>query len=163
MTQNPADPAASIDDEPAFYLDKANPAVWKALNGLALAARKATDDAGVPRGVVELASVRISQINGCAFCLDLHCRLAVEAGVPERKIHVLPAWREAGLFTVLERAALDVAEAVTLLPDDEVRIAALARARAELGNERFSALSWAAVSMNAFNRVSIVSRHKVTP
>lgn len=156
-------PAPEGDDVPAFYLDKANPALWKALNGLALAARKATDDAGLPRGVVELTSVRISQINGCAFCLDLHGRLAVEAGVPERKLHVLPAWREAGLFTVLERAALDIAEAVTLLPDDELRIEALARARAELGDERFSALCWSAVTMNSFNRVSIVSRHRVQP
>ncbi|GAB3272570.1 carboxymuconolactone decarboxylase family protein [Sinomonas notoginsengisoli] len=150
-------------DEPSFYLDKANPAAWKALNGLALAVRKATDDAGLPRAVVELAAVRISQINGCAFCLDLHGRLAVEAGVPERKLHVLAAWREAGLFSVLERAALDVAEAVTLLPDDEARLETLAGARAELGDARFSALCWAAVTMNAFNRVSIVSRHKVQP
>ncbi|WP_077488784.1 carboxymuconolactone decarboxylase family protein [Sinomonas mesophila] len=158
MTNSAAEP----DDAHAFYLDKANPPIWKALNSLALAVRKATDDAGLPRDVVELASVRISQINGCAYCLDMHGRLAVEAGVPERKLHVLPAWRETGIFTVLERAALDIAEAVTLLPDDEVRIEALARARAELGDERFSALSWAAISMNAFNRLSIVSRHKVT-
>jgi AhpD family alkylhydroperoxidase len=155
--------AQDLTDEPSFYLDKSDPASWKALNALTLAVRKATDDAGLPRAVVELASVRISQINGCAYCLDLHGRLAVEAGVPERKLHVLPAWREAGLFTVLERAALDVAEAVTLLPDDEERLNTLAKARAELGDARFSALAWAAVTMNAFNRVSIVSRHKVQP
>jgi AhpD family alkylhydroperoxidase len=155
--------APDLTDEPAFYLDKANPAVWKALNGLALAARQAADDAGLPRAVVELASVRISQINGCAYCLDLHGRLAVEAGVPERKLHVLAAWREAGVFTVLERAALDVAEAVTLLPENEERVAILGRARAELGDARFSALCWSATTMNAFNRVSIVSRHKVQP
>ncbi|AMM34401.1 Alkylhydroperoxidase AhpD family core domain protein [Sinomonas atrocyanea] len=156
-------PAPDLTDEPSFYLDKSDPTSWKALNALTLAVRKATDDAGLPRAVVELASVRISQINGCAYCLDLHGRLAVEAGVPERKLHVLPAWREAGLFTVLERAALDVAEAVTLLPDDEERLNTLAKARAELGDARFSALAWAAVTMNAFNRVSIVSRHKVQP
>ena len=155
--------APDLTDEPSFYLDKSDPTSWKALNALTLAVRKATDDAGLPRAVVELASVRISQINGCAYCLDLHGRLAVEAGVPERKLHVLPAWREAGLFTVLERAALDIAEAVTLLPDDEERLATLAKARAELGDARFSAMSWAAVTMNAFNRVSIVSRHKVLP
>jgi AhpD family alkylhydroperoxidase len=160
MTQSPA---SEPDDEPAFYLDKSDPAVWKAFNAVALQVRQAADDAGLPRAVVELASVRISQINGCAFCLDLHGRLAVEAGVPERKLHVLPAWREAGLFTVLERAALDVAEAITVLPDDDERVAVLARARAELGDARYSALCWAAVSMNAFNRVSIVSRHKVRP
>ncbi|GAB4098518.1 carboxymuconolactone decarboxylase family protein [Sinomonas halotolerans] len=160
MTHNPA---PESDEAHAFYLDKSDPAAWKAINAFALAVRKATDDAGLPRDVVELAAVRISQINGCAYCLDLHGRLAAEAGVSARKLNVLPAWREAGVYTVLERAALDIAEAVTLLPEDEERIAALSRARAELGDARYSALSWAAISMNAFNRLSIVSRHKVTP
>ena len=164
MTPNTADsPAAEIDDEPAFYLDKANPKVWKALVAFRAAVHEATDAAGLPREAVELLSLRISQINRCTYCLDLHGRQAIEAGVPVRKLHLLPAWREAGMFTVLERAALDIAEAVTLLPDDDERVAVLAGARAELGEERYAALCWAATSMNAFNRLSIVSRHKIKP
>lgn len=155
--------ASDLDDEPAFYLDKANPRVWKALVAFRTTVHEATDAAGLPRDVVELLSLRISQINRCTYCLDLHGRQAAEAGVPVRKLNVLPAWREAGIFTVLERVALDIAEAVTLLPDDDERVAVLAGARAELGDERFSALCWAAISMNTFNRLSIVSRHKITP
>ena len=64
----------------AFYLDKSDPASWKALNGLALKVREATEAAGLPRSLVELLNVRISQINSCAYCLDMHSRLALEAG-----------------------------------------------------------------------------------
>lgn len=156
-------PEADLEEPASFYLDKANPAIWKSLVAFRAKVHEATDAAGVPRDAVELLSLRISQINRCTYCLDLHGRQAAEAGVPARKLNVLPAWREAGMFTVLERVALDIAEAVTLLPDDDERAAILDRAHAELGDERFSALCWAAISMNAFNRLSIVSRHKVKP
>ncbi|BCT77985.1 alkyl hydroperoxide reductase AhpD [Sinomonas cyclohexanicum] len=154
-------PEADLEEPASFYLDKANPAIWKSLVAFRAKVHEATDAAGVPRDAVELLSLRISQINRCTYCLDLHGRQAAEAGVPARKLNVLPAWREAGMFTVLERVALDIAEAITLLPDDDERAAILDRAHAELGDERFSALCWAAISMNAFNRLSIVSRHKV--
>ncbi|GHG50243.1 alkyl hydroperoxide reductase AhpD [Sinomonas cellulolyticus] len=156
-------PEADLEEPASFYLDKANPAIWKSLVAFRAKVHEATDAAGVPRDAVELLSLRISQINRCTYCLDLHGRQAAEAGVPARKLNVLPAWREAGMFTVLERVALDIAEAITLLPDDDERAAILDRAHAELGDERFSALCWAAISMNAFNRLSIVSRHKVKP
>jgi AhpD family alkylhydroperoxidase len=154
---------ADLEEPASFYLDKANPPIWKALVAFRAQVHEATDAAGLPRAAVELLSLRISQINRCTYCLDLHGRQAAEAGVPARKLNVLPAWREAGMFTVLERVALDIAEAITLLPDDDERAAILERAHAELGDARFSALCWAAISMNAFNRLSIVSRHRVKP
>lgn len=145
-----------------FYLDKADPASWKALNALAAAVREAAAAAGVGRDVVELANVRISQLNGCAYCLNLHVRLAEEAGVAPVKLRVLPAWREtAMIFTELEEAALAIAEAVTLLPDEDERVAALESARFAVGDSTYSALCWAATTMNTFNRISIVSRHRV--
>ncbi|WP_415855321.1 carboxymuconolactone decarboxylase family protein [Sinomonas sp. G460-2] len=147
---------------PSFYLDKADPGSWKALNSLATAVREATEAAGLPRDVVELANVRISQINGCAYCLDLHVRAAEEAGTAAVKLRVLPAWRETSIFSETEEAALTIAEAVTLLPDDDERVASLESARFALGDEAYSALCWAAATMNTFNRVSIVSRHRVT-
>jgi AhpD family alkylhydroperoxidase len=146
---------------PAFYLDKADPGSWKALNVLASAVREATDGAGLSRDVVELLNVRISQINGCAYCLDLHVRLAEEAGTAAVKLRVLPAWRETSIFSETEEAALTIAEAVTLLPDDDERVASLESARFALGDTAYSALCWAAATMNTFNRVSIVSRHRV--
>ena len=147
----------------APFLDKSNPAAWKAFNGAALKVQEAAEAAGVGRDVVELVNLRISQINACAFCLDLHGRRALEAGVTDQKLHVLAAWRRTDLFTGLERAALAVAEAATLLPDEEELAAEVEAARAVLGDERYTALAWAAVAMNAFNRISVLSRHPVRP
>ena len=146
-----------------FYLDKADPGSWRALNGLARKAAAAAEDAGLSRALVELLSIRVSQLNGCAYCLDLHTGYAVEAGVSAQKLAVLPAWRETELFDDLEQAALAIGEVVALLPDEETRLAELAVARAELTDEQYSALQWTAVAINAFNRISVLSRHRVRP
>jgi AhpD family alkylhydroperoxidase len=146
-----------------FFLDKSDPASWRALNGLALKVADAAQQAGVPRSVLELVNVRISQLNGCAFCLDLHVRLAREAGASEQQLAVLPAWRETTVFTPTERAALSIGEAATELPGHQHLQAEMSAARAVLTDAQYSALQWAAVTMNAFNRVSILSRHPVRP
>ncbi|MHA7175022.1 carboxymuconolactone decarboxylase family protein [Arthrobacter sp. Sr24] len=144
-----------------FFLDKSDPASWRALNGLALKVKAATDDSGIPRSVVELLNMRVSQINGCAFCLDMHGRLALEAGVSSQQLAVLPVWRETDLFTELERAALAIGEAAALLTTSESRQVELQEARTALTDEQFSALQWAGIAINAFNRVSIMSQHPV--
>ena len=144
-----------------FFLDKSDPGSWRALNGLALKVSTAAEAAGLGRGVVELLNVRVSQLNGCAYCLDLHDRLAREAGVSTQQLAVLPAWREAGVFTAVERAALEIGEAATVLHDGGNSVAELAAARAVLTEPQYSALQWCAISMNAFNRVSILSGHPV--
>lgn len=146
-----------------FYLDKADPGSWRALNGLSRKVAAAAEGAGLSRALVELLNTRVSQLNGCAYCLDLHTGYAVAAGVSAQKLAVLPAWRETELFDDLERAALAIGEAVAVLPDEETRLAELAVARAELTDEQYSALQWTAVAINAFNRVSILSRHRVRP
>lgn len=146
-----------------FYLDKADPGSWRALNAFSRKVGTSAEEAGLSRALVELLNIRVSQLNGCAFCLDLHTGYAVEAGVSAQKLAVLPAWRETQLFDDLERAALAIGEAVALLPDEETRLAELAVARAELTDEQYSALQWTAVAINAFNRVSVLSRHRVRP
>ncbi|WP_127125106.1 carboxymuconolactone decarboxylase family protein [Georgenia sp. SYP-B2076] len=146
-----------------LHLDKADPAIWKALNAVALKVRAATDAAGLPRTLVELVNVRASQINGCAYCLDQHVRQALEAGETPQRLAVLAAWRDTSLFSEQEKAALTVAETVTTLPGEEARTAELARARRVLTDEQYSALTWAAIAINAYNRVSILSRHTVRP
>lgn len=142
-----------------FYLDKSNPRVWKALNSFGFAITQAADEAGVDRDLLELMYVRISQINGCLFCLDLHTRRSVEKGLPNELLAQLPAWEESHAFTEHERAVLAVGEAVTNLPPADERRATLAAARAVLGDDAFAAVEWAAIGMNAYNRVSIVSEH----
>lgn len=146
-----------------FYLDKSDPASWRALNGLALKVATAAEQADLPRSVIELLNMRISQLNGCAFCLDLHVRLAREAGATDQQLAVLAAWRETRVFTPTERAALTIGEAATGLPGHDSLHAEMSAARAALTDAQFSALQWAAVTMNAFNRISILSRHPVSP
>jgi AhpD family alkylhydroperoxidase len=145
-----------------IYLDKQHPTLWRALNGLGLKVREAAEAAGLDEKTVELLRVRVSQLNGCAYCLDLHVREALEAGESVQRLAVLPAWRETALFTEKERAALALAESITDLPGHDVQGHEEAFAREHLSEEEFSAVSWLVITMNAFNRVSITSHHPVT-
>ncbi|WP_066302787.1 carboxymuconolactone decarboxylase family protein [Arthrobacter luteolus] len=145
------------------FIDKQNRPVYQALAATAAAVRAAALDAGLDRIVMELVNLRVSQLNGCAYCLDLHTRQALEEGETPQRLSVLPAWRDTRLFTDTERAALGLAEALTLLPDGEHREDIFAEYQALLSAEHFSVLSWAVVTMNAFNRVSIISGHPVKP
>ncbi|MFP5312038.1 MAG: carboxymuconolactone decarboxylase family protein [Actinomycetes bacterium] len=144
-----------------LYLDKQHPGLWKAISGLGLKVQEAAEEAGISRALLELLNVRISQLNGCAYCLDLHVRRASEAGETAQRLAVLPAWRETALFTDKERAALALVESITELPDQRSREEAEGFARDCLTAAEFSAVSWVAVTMNAFNRVSISSHHPV--
>lgn len=146
-----------------LYLDKSNPAVYKAMTDVTRAVAKARDEAGIDRRLSELVNVRVSQLNGCVFCLDLHTRKLLDLGENPQRVAVLPAWRDAELFTETERAALELAEYLTDLPAPEQRIAAEYRVREVLSDDEYAALAWVAITMNSFNRVSIASRHPVTP
>ena len=145
----------------SLYLDKAVPAAYAAATDLAREAGVAAEAAGLDRLLVELVNMRVSQINGCAFCLDLHHRRAVRAGESERRLAVLDAWPETGLFTVQERAALALAESITRLPDVDARRATEEESRTVLGDDAFAAVAWVALTMNAFNRISMTSHHPV--
>ena len=144
-----------------IFLDKQHPAVWRALNGLGLKVKEAAQEAGMEPRTMELLHVRISQLNGCAYCLDLHVRDAVKAGETPQRLAVLPAWRDTSLFTDKERAALALAESITALPGHHSQEQEEAFAREHLTEEEFSVVSWLAIAMNAFNRVSITSHHPV--
>lgn len=143
------------------YLDKADPRSWKALNSLALATSQAAEAAGVERETLELMNVLISQLNRCSFCLDMHTRRALEAGTSIARLAQLPAWRDSAVFDENQRAALAIGEAATVLAESDDRRAELGMARRALGNEAFTAIEWAAVVMNAYNRVSVLSEHPV--
>lgn len=145
----------------SVFLDKAQPATYQAAVGLSGAVGEAAEAAGVGRILVELVNMRVSQINGCAYCLDLHHRQALEAGESERRLNVLEAWAETSLFTEQERAALQLAEAITRLPEPDERRYAEDEARAVLGEAAYAAVAWVAITMNAFNRISITSHHPV--
>ncbi|MDP9693898.1 UNVERIFIED_ORG: AhpD family alkylhydroperoxidase [Arthrobacter globiformis] len=146
-----------------IFLDKHHTAAWRALNGLGLKAKEAVLEAGLDEKLIELLNVRISQINGCAYCLDMHVADAVKGGESTQRLAVLPAWRDTAVFADHERAALALAESITVLPDARTRELEDAYAREHLTDEQYSAVSWLAIAMNAFNRVSITSQHPVRP
>lgn len=145
------------------YLDKAVPEAWKAAQAYSETVMREAADRGLSAPEIELVKVRASQLNGCAFCLDLHARQARQAGVPQQRLDLLPAWRETAVFTDREAAVLAVAEAATRLPLTDEAQADLAAARGVLGDDAFAAAEWVAVTINAFNRVSILSEHPVRP
>ncbi|MFJ1753501.1 carboxymuconolactone decarboxylase family protein [Kitasatospora sp. NPDC088134] len=131
--------------------------------GTAEAVRAAAAEAGIERRLVELINLRVSQLNGCAYCLDVHTKAALKEGETVQRLGVLAAWRETGLYDERERAALALAEATTHPADSAAQEAAYAQARTVLGNEQISAVIWIAIAINAFNRVSILSKHPVRP
>ena len=145
------------------YLDKVMPEAWKAASAFSAAIREAASQRGLSLQEVEFIKLRASQINACAFCMDLHAREARKAGTAQQKLDLLPAWRETQVFDERERAVLAVAEAVTSLPTTDESDADLAGAQSVLGEEAFVAAEWVAVTINAFNRISILSHHPVRP
>ncbi|MCB1274708.1 MAG: carboxymuconolactone decarboxylase family protein [Leucobacter sp.] len=145
------------------FMDKAIPEVWATAEAFSGSVGEAALEHGLARTEAELIKVRASEINGCAFCLDLHARQARQAGVTQQKLDLLAAWRETDLYDERERAVLAIAEAATRLPLSEEGEADLFGARSVLGDEAFAAAEWVAVAINAFNRVSILSRHPVRP
>ncbi|MBE1527187.1 AhpD family alkylhydroperoxidase [Sphingopyxis sp. OAS728] len=115
---------------------------------------------GLPAELVELVYLRISQINNCAYCLDLHTRDLIRRGVATEKLALVQAWREAGaLFSERERAALAWAESVTLVAATGVPDEAFEAARAQFDEKELVDLTLAISLMNAFNRMAISFRN----
>jgi len=115
---------------------------------------------GLPAELVELVYLRISQINNCAYCLDLHTRDLIRRGVGTEKLALVQAWREAGaLFSERERAALAWAESVTLVAATGVPDEAFEAARVQFEEKELVDLTLAVSLMNAFNRMAISFRN----
>ncbi|MDO5682078.1 MAG: carboxymuconolactone decarboxylase family protein [Propionibacteriaceae bacterium] len=146
-----------------IYIDAQMPRIMRAHNSWAAAITASAEEVGLDRKLVELVNLRVSQLNGCGICLDTHHRQAIAAGESEQRIAVLPAWRHVGLYSEVERAALGLAEAITGLPDQETQDVAYAEAAAVFNDDQLAVISWVAVAINSFNRVSITSHHPVRP
>ncbi|MYW62916.1 carboxymuconolactone decarboxylase family protein [Streptomyces sp. SID8379] len=143
------------------FVDKQSPEAYHALVETAEAVRATAADAGLDRRLVELVNLRVSQLNGCAYCLNVHTRAALRAGETTQRLGVLAAWRDTAVFTERERAALALAEATTAPADAALQSDAYDDARAHFTDAEISAVIWVAITINAFNRVSILSKHPV--
>lgn len=137
------------------------PEVFKAQGKVIGQLRKVYPEVDLSEALVELVSVRVSQLNGCAACLATHVPGALKAGVEQDKLDVLPAWRELlGYFSEQEYAALELAEEITLLPRGNRHSEAARKACGVFAEEQVAALEWAIIMINAYNRISIMSEHQ---
>ena len=133
---------------------KVSPELYDAMMTLSTAAAKDVDPE-----LAELVKIRASQINHCAFCLDMHTRDARKHGVSEQKLDVLAAWAEAGdLFTERERAALALTEAITELGHEGVSDDVYAQAAAVFSDRELGQVIAMAVTINAWNRINAAVR-----
>ncbi|QHE93656.1 carboxymuconolactone decarboxylase family protein [Pandoraea fibrosis] len=115
-------------------------------------------DCGLPDGLVELVWLRASQLNGCAFCIDMHVTDGLKVGIDSRRLHLLAAWRETELYSPAERAALAWTEAVTNVQDGHVPDAVFDALRAHYDDKQITDLTFAIATINAWNRVAISFR-----
>jgi AhpD family alkylhydroperoxidase len=143
------------------HVDKQDRDTYRALVALSTSAETAAAAAGFSPAFVEVLRLRVSQINGCAFCLRTHFRAAVAAGETTDRLAVLSSWRETEYFSPREGAAIELAEAVTSVSSGPVDEALYERVSATLSAAEISAVTWIAIVMNSFNRVRITNRQEV--
>lgn len=118
-------------------------------------------DCGLQHELIDLVNLRVSQINGCAYCIDMHSRDLIKRGVTVEKLVLVPVWHEAGaVFNARERAALAWAETVTRVSETGVPDASYKAITAEFNEKELSDLTYAIALMNAFNRLGVSFRKK---
>jgi len=133
-------------------------AFYRALSHLDNAATKELDHVEFDPQLRELVRIRASQINGCAYCIDMHTKDARAIGETEQRIYALPAWRETPFFNEKERAALAFTESVTLLATDHVPSEDYEAVAAHFSPEELAALVSLIVAINAWNAVGVSTR-----
>ena len=153
--------STSVDEfPPEQRLDyaAAAPAGLKALEGL----QHYVEHCGLDPNLLELVKLRCSQINGCAYCVDLHARRLRQAGESHQRVDAVAVWRESPVFTQLERAALGWAEAVTLIGEDHVPYDLYRWVDRYFTGKTLADLTLAVIAINAWNRLAVTFR-KPTP
>jgi AhpD family alkylhydroperoxidase len=134
---------------------KASPEGFKAFGAVYAYLQKS----GLPKQLIDLVYLRVSQINGCAYCIDMHSRDLLKSGLSVDKVVLVPGWRDAGeVFSPRERIALAWAETVTRVAETHVPDADYQAAAAEFSDKELADLTYAIGLMNAFNRFGITFR-----
>jgi len=123
--------------------------------------RKFSEGSGLERSLLELMKTRVSQINGCAFCIDVHAKDACAAGETEQRLYGLSAWRETPHYSERERAALAWAEAVTNISQIDESDEEYEAARAQFSAEELIKLTVVVIAINGWNRMAVAFRETV--
>jgi AhpD family alkylhydroperoxidase len=140
--------------QPRFNYYKAAPESMQAMVALSSHSR----NNGLEPSLLELVKIRASQLNHCAYCLEMHTREARAAGETEARLHLLAAWQESPLYTERERAALAWTEAVTLVATSQVSDEVYQKARAQFSEEELVKLTLAISVINMWNRFAVSFR-----
>lgn len=138
--------------------DALAPRFSRAMNALDAAANVELDQRAIDPVMREFVRLRVSQINGCAYCVDMHATAARTAGATTQTVDAVAIWRDSGLFTATERAALELAEEITRAPETHVRAEVLDAVISEIGEEGASALVALIVTINAWNAIGVTTR-----
>lgn len=125
-----------------------------ALKGM-LALEDYVKNSGLEFSLYELVKLRASQINGCAYCIDMHSKDARKGGETEQRLYLLSAWKETSFFSERERAALAWTEALTLISENEISDELYEKVRAQFTEKEHVALTMAIVAINGWNRLAI--------
>ena len=133
---------------------KVSPDLFKAMASL----QNYVDASGLERKLLDLAEIRASQINGCAYCIVMHTNDARKHGESDEWMHLLNAWREAPVYSARERAALAWTEAVTMVSDSHVPDDVYGEARRHFSEKELVDLTAAVIAINAWNRAAIAFR-----
>ena len=139
-------------------VDAAVPAFSKAMAHLDTTATRELDRVGIPKGLRDLLRLRASQINGCAYCVDMHASDAATNGESLQRIHAVSIWGESPLFTEKERAAFAFTETVTRVADTHVPAADYDAVAAHWSDEEVGALLALIVTINAWNELAVATR-----
>jgi AhpD family alkylhydroperoxidase len=131
-----------------------NPGIVQAMLGLERQIRKVSLD----ERLLDLVRMRASQINGCAYCLDMHSKDARASGETEQRLYGLDAWRETPYYSPRERAALEWTESLTLVADSHAPDEVYERVREQFSEDELAHLSLAIVAINGWNRLNIAAR-----
>lgn len=137
-----------------FTMNKVNPAAYEAMFAL----ERYVESTSIPKPLRELIKIRASQLNSCAFCIDMHTKEARRLGETEQRIYALNAWRETPFFTPEERAVLAFTEAVTLLADTHVPDDVYEEVRSYFDELQTSEILMQIVTINAWNRLGVSTR-----
>ncbi len=140
--------------QPRMDYLKAAPGVYEALMGL----QKQLERSGLDERLIDLVCLRVSQVNGCAFCVDMHWKDLRSLGEDEQRLYMLDVWREWGGYSERERAALEWAEAVTRLEHGEVPDEFYRQAREQFSEAELANLTLAVATINSWNRLNIAFR-----
>lgn len=148
---------------PHVNITKLYPGFYEAQMVVEKASQEAAESAGLDPLLLDLVKLRASQINGCAFCLRMHTRDALEKGETTDRLAVVAAWWESQYFTPAEQAALAITEQITRIGDLHTSPASTVDIEGALDEKQIAAVTTVAIAINAWNRIAISSHYPVAP